>query len=191
MGSQWSWQRAGRRERGVCGKGPHRPRGDLPWSDRGFAPGKDSAGPQTVTEVILHFHENRNKYSNAWFQQSVPTATFQLAWRHMSSLYGVTQWTYNGEHTFKYVRFQVLTAVVMKSSIFWDITPSSLLKVNRRFGGTCYLHFQVRRLSRARNQCESRWQEKHREVHDEELHKIFSSPHIIRLNKRRIYGRDM
>jgi hypothetical protein len=27
--------------------------------------------------------------------------------------------------------------VVIKSSIFWDITPRSPLKVNRRFGGTC------------------------------------------------------
>jgi hypothetical protein len=26
--------------------------------------------------------------------------------------------------------------VVMKSLIFWDITPCSLLKVNRRFGGS-------------------------------------------------------
>jgi hypothetical protein len=28
----------------------------------------------------------------------------------------------------------------MKSSVFWDITPSSPLKINRRFGGTCRLH---------------------------------------------------
>jgi hypothetical protein len=35
-----------------------------------------------------------------------------------------------------YIGFEVLTAVVMKSSIFWDITPCSLLKVNRHFGGT-------------------------------------------------------
>jgi ferredoxin-thioredoxin reductase catalytic subunit len=47
--------------------------------------------------------------------------------------------------------------VVMKSSIFWDITPCSLLKINRRFGGTC-LHLQGRRISHARNQRESRWQ---------------------------------
>jgi hypothetical protein len=33
--------------------------------------------------------------------------------------------------------FEVLTAVVMKSSIFWDITPFSLLKLNRRVGGMC------------------------------------------------------
>jgi hypothetical protein len=35
------------------------------------------------------------------------------------------------------VGFEVLTAVLMKSTILWDITPCSLMKVNRRFGGTC------------------------------------------------------
>jgi hypothetical protein len=35
---------------------------------------------------------------------------------------------------------EFLTAVVMKSSTFLDITPCSPLKVNRRFGGICYLH---------------------------------------------------
>jgi hypothetical protein len=48
------------------------------------------------------------------------------------------------------VGFEVLTAVVMKSTIFWDITPCSPLKVNRRFGGTHRLHLQSRRISRAR-----------------------------------------
>jgi hypothetical protein len=42
------------------------------------------------------------------------------------------------------VETEVLTAVVMKSSIFWDITPCSPLKVNRCFRRTsrasaCYL----------------------------------------------------
>jgi hypothetical protein len=39
--------------------------------------------------------------------------------------------------------FTVLAAVVMKSCIFWDITPCSPLKIKRRFGGTCRL-FQGR-----------------------------------------------
>jgi hypothetical protein len=43
-----------------------------------------------------------------------------------------TQWG----QIFFYVGFEVLTAVVMKNTIFWDITPCSPLKVNRRFGGT-------------------------------------------------------
>jgi hypothetical protein len=39
-----------------------------------------------------------------------------------------------------YVGFEVSTAVVMKSIIFWDIPPCSLLSCNRHFGGTYRLH---------------------------------------------------
>jgi hypothetical protein len=47
---------------------------------------------------------------------------------------------------------EVPTAVVMKSFIFWDITPCSPLKMNQRFGEICRLHLQGRRMSQARNQ---------------------------------------
>jgi hypothetical protein len=47
---------------------------------------------------------------------------------------------------------------IVKSTIFWDITPFSPLKVNRRFGVTYHLHLQGRSISRARNQRKSRWQ---------------------------------
>jgi hypothetical protein len=40
----------------------------------------------------------------------------------------------------------------MTSSILWNITPCIPLKVNRRFGGTCLLHLQGRRISKVRNQ---------------------------------------
>jgi hypothetical protein len=43
------------------------------------------------------------------------------------------------------VGFEVFTAVVMKSIIFWDMTPCSLLGFNRRFGGTYRLQLQGRR----------------------------------------------
>jgi hypothetical protein len=33
------------------------------------------------------------------------------------------------------VRFEVFTAVTMKNSVFWDVTPCGSCK-NRRFGGT-------------------------------------------------------
>jgi hypothetical protein len=56
------------------------------------------------------------------------------------------------------VTFEVLTAVVMKSTIFWDITPCSTMSVDRRFGGTYRLHLQGQKISWARNQRESRWQ---------------------------------
>jgi hypothetical protein len=45
----------------------------------------------------------------------------------------------------KDVGFEVLSAVVMKRTIFWDIAPCSPLKVNRRFGGTYPFHLQGRK----------------------------------------------
>jgi hypothetical protein len=36
-----------------------------------------------------------------------------------------------------YVGFKVLTAVVMKNYIFWNITPCSPVKVNRRLRAAC------------------------------------------------------
>jgi hypothetical protein len=55
--------------------------------------------------------------------------------------------------SFKNLGSEVLTTEVMKSSLFWDITPCSPLKVNRRFGATCGLH--LRRINHARNQHEA------------------------------------
>jgi hypothetical protein len=43
----------------------------------------------------------------------------------------------------------------MKSTIFWNTTPCSPLKVNWRFGGTYHLHIQGQRICRARNKCEA------------------------------------
>jgi hypothetical protein len=38
------------------------------------------------------------------------------------------------------------------SFVFWDITPCVPLKVNKRFGRTCHLHLQGRRISRNKKQ---------------------------------------
>jgi hypothetical protein len=56
-----------------------------------------------------------------------------------------------------YMGFEVFTAVVMKSVIFWDVTLCGPLKVNRRLGWTYRIHLQGW-ISRARYQHESRWQ---------------------------------
>jgi hypothetical protein len=45
--------------------------------------------------------------------------------------------------------------MVMKSSVFWDITPCSPLKINRLLGGTRSLHLQSWRISQVRNQREA------------------------------------
>jgi hypothetical protein len=49
----------------------------------------------------------------------------------------------------------------MKSAFFWDITPCSPLKVNRRFGRAFYLNLHGQRMSQARNQPEAgSWRER-------------------------------
>jgi hypothetical protein len=53
-----------------------------------------------------------------------------------------------------YVRFEILTVMVVKSPIFWDITLYSQLKDNQRFGRTCRVHLQGRKMCQARHQHE-------------------------------------
>jgi hypothetical protein len=56
--------------------------------------------------------------------------------------------TLNNEFTctlkllFAVVGFHVLTAVTIKSAIFWAVTPCSPLEIHRHFRGTCLLHLQ-------------------------------------------------
>jgi type IV secretory pathway VirB3-like protein len=47
---------------------------------------------------------------------------------------------------------EVLTAVVVKSSIFWGMASCSPLRVKRRFGGTCRLKHQDLRIHQTRDQ---------------------------------------
>jgi hypothetical protein len=54
--------------------------------------------------------------------------------------------------------FEVLKAVVMKNAVFWDMTPRSPLKVNRRFGGKYRLHLHDGIISPERNQSEENLQ---------------------------------
>jgi hypothetical protein len=37
---------------------------------------------------------------------------------------------------------EILTVVIMKSSVFWDIMLCSLWKINYHFSGTCHLRLQ-------------------------------------------------
>jgi hypothetical protein len=61
----------------------------------------------------------------------------------------------------KFVKFDTVDELlIVKTSIFWDATPCSPLKFNRRFGGIYCLHLQGRRISslkanRKQNRCEN------------------------------------
>jgi hypothetical protein len=62
---------------------------------------------------------------------------------------------------FNCVGYEVLTAMVLKSSIFWDITPCSPWKFKLRFGGTCRLHHHGWRISQVGNHHEAGSKECH------------------------------
>jgi hypothetical protein len=53
---------------------------------------------------------------------------------------------------------EVLAAVVVESTVFWNIMPYNTLEVNRRFRGTYHLLLQGQIVIQARNQCESKRQ---------------------------------
>jgi hypothetical protein len=69
----------------------------------------------------------------------------------IGSLEKITEFLYRNTY---FVWFEVLTAVVMKSSI----TTCSPLRVNRPFGGKYCFHLHGSRISQTRNQGESRQQ---------------------------------
>jgi hypothetical protein len=45
----------------------------------------------------------------------------------------------------KFVIFEVFTAVTMKKTVFWDVTPCNMVDAFRSIGGKWWLHLQGRR----------------------------------------------
>jgi hypothetical protein len=73
--------------------------------------------------------------------QRISWAIKEIVFLHVKLHFMVPQWSHLwkipnyscGKHF--HVGFEVLTSVITESSVFWDMTPCSPLKVNRRFGG--------------------------------------------------------
>jgi hypothetical protein len=76
-----------------------------------------------------------------------------ISWKQAVSWKFVSISDYNRERSGS----EVLTAVIMNSSVFWDITPCISLKVNQRFGEKWCLYRHGRRISQVRNWRENRW----------------------------------
>jgi hypothetical protein len=60
-----------------------------------------------------------------------------------------------------YIEFEILTVVVMKSTVILGMRTCSPLELNLLFGGTYSLHLPGRKISQARYQREGRWQVYH------------------------------
>jgi hypothetical protein len=106
--------------------------------------------PHPPTILILSFHlhlgipsglspwafwfETLYRFSSLSFMLHDPPISFPLVW---------SSW---------YLGFEVLTEVIRKSSVFWDITQCSPFRVSRSFRGTFRLRLHGWRVSQARNE---------------------------------------
>jgi hypothetical protein len=99
---------------------------------------------QTVARELLMWGD----FSDERTGLSFTTAVGPRQRSHSSVRVPHNSWPYTW-NTANVVGFEVLTAVVIMNSIFWDITMCIPFKVDWRFGGICLLHFQSRRISRA------------------------------------------
>jgi hypothetical protein len=107
-----------------------------------------SVATSTATFGELHKTGDWSKHFVYWLKHGLCLSWTNETW---------DQSFYDDQYGY-YVGFEVLTAVVMKSTIFWDIMPCSLLSVIRRFGGTYRLHLQGQKISWVRNRGQSKWQ---------------------------------
>jgi hypothetical protein len=93
--------------------------------------------------------EDSLKAGNLWTSRVVPINVSKTRYHGVSFLFLYTSsvghyllsgmcliYTPVPDSVYSDVGFEAVTAVVMKISIFWDITACIPLKVNRRFGGT-------------------------------------------------------
>jgi hypothetical protein len=76
-----------------------------------------------------------------------------------------------------------------KCSVIWVITPCNPLKVNRHFGGTCYLHRQGRRISQEK-QRESKWQTVPGCYNRDLIGAVEESPLLEAVTKKRLLKRQ-
>jgi hypothetical protein len=103
---------------------------------------------QNKTKKLLHF---------LWYDtenEKIGRGTQTARWSHKRP--NKIKWGGIHTQTAKYVGFEFFIAVVMKSIIIWDMTPCTLLSVNRCFGGTYRLHLQ-NRINKFSKKTASRW----------------------------------
>jgi hypothetical protein len=101
--------------------------------------GNQTSIPRWPSHCTVLYRISKHESNALWLMLSTNLWSFlhllRLCW---PSLLRPTFWWNN----IYQVGFEVFTAVVMKSTIIWDMTPCSPLSFNRRFGGTHRLHLQ-------------------------------------------------
>jgi hypothetical protein len=91
-------------------------------------------------------------FKTHWKKTQTLTEIFQTALPYQLHNVGFNTLFANIITNYSSIEFGVFTSVVMKSSVFWDITLCSPLKGNGCFWGTCPFNLQGWRISQAWNQ---------------------------------------
>jgi hypothetical protein len=127
-----------------------------------FCAGAKFLAPQFQHENIRALPSNCVNCMTDWLTAAGPRQQSFFFFGHSNTvskltMYWLADCCFLCTHFLIYLSRCYLTIVVRNIITFWDITPCSLLKVNRRFGGTCHLHFHGGKTSQSRNQREIGW----------------------------------
>jgi hypothetical protein len=105
---------------------------DANYSDWGFlAPSQFPETNSGITNQLGHDRFLPNSFQFITHLSSYRSTLYSLAND------GIVK--YSRPHEETCWQFHLTTELIMNNSKFWYITPCGPLKVNRRFGGTCYI----------------------------------------------------
>jgi hypothetical protein len=103
------------------------------------------AGRRRHTHTHAHTHTQTHKHTDSI---AISQVWYSLNYGDNGKMraFGICVY-YINQHTRHHSRIKHF----VKSCVFYNIRLCSLLKANRRFGGTCHLHLQARRFSPRRD----------------------------------------
>jgi hypothetical protein len=96
-----------------------------------------------MTNDVMKSLVTKDNFLNSGEQEKLSYAPLIIEIQSTKLMVAARKWGGSVVGEERLVGFGVLTAVVINITKFWDITPISVFKVNRRFYvGACRLHLQ-------------------------------------------------
>jgi hypothetical protein len=93
-------------------------------------------------ECVHHQHDSRAEQQTVKYWSVMLGLAYDILDKVQIFLFFFIVHQYLFEKVFNGIGFEVLTAIVMKNSVFWNIMLCGPLKVNLHFRRTCHLHLQ-------------------------------------------------
>lgn len=96
-----------------------------------------------IQKLFLHYTTLSATSKNVLDQQLL------IIWKkYFQCLFCYVVWKCKyGKYYLLGTRINVLRMVTTRITVFWDVTPCSMVEIHSRLGGTYYLHHQIRRMA--------------------------------------------